>query len=89
MEQYDKQKGNARAAVTSGSLNTVDGDTIAKKSGENEQAKLDSGKGGGTANIVSAPSITNNNSTTAPTTRVPPRNNDSTVNKYMQSRWAF
>ena len=92
MEQYDKQKGNARAAVTGGGVSAASvpgiGDTISKKSGENEQAKLDSGKGG-TANIVSAPTVNNNTTQQNNNIKLQPRNNDSTVNRYLNSRYAM
>jgi hypothetical protein len=65
------------------------GNTIAKQSGDNEQAKLDSGKGGGNSSIVAAPTINNNNNVQNTPVKLAPRNGDSTVNKYMQSRWAY
>lgn len=94
MEQYDKQKGNARAPVTGGATVSAPdvpgmGNTIAKQSGDNEQAKLDSGKGSGGTAVVSAPTINNNSTVQNTPVKLPPRNTDSTVNKYMQSRWAF
>jgi len=89
MEQYDKQQGNARPAVTGGGLSSIDGDSLSKKSGDNEQAKLDASKGGGTANIVSAPTVNNNNTTQTSNVKLSPRNNDSTVNKYLSSRYAM
>jgi hypothetical protein len=94
MEQYDKQKGNSRAPVTGGATVSAPevpgiGNNIAKQSGDNEQAKLDSGKGGGSSAIVAAPTINNNNNVQNTPVKLAPRNGDSTVNKYMQSRWAF
>lgn len=89
MEQYDKQQGNARAAVTGGGLSNIDGDSLSKKSGDNEQAKLEAAKGGGTANIVSAPTVNNNNTTQTANVKLSPRNNDNTVNKYLSSRYAM
>ena len=94
MEQYDKQKGNSRAPVTGGATVSAPevpgiGNNIAKQSGDNEQAKLDSGKGGGNSSIVAAPTINNNNNVQNTPVKLAPRNGDSTVNKYMQSRWAF
>ena len=65
------------------------GNAIAKQSGDNEQAKLDSGKGGGSSAIVAAPTINNNNNVQNTPVKLAPRNGDSTVNKYMQSRWAY
>ena len=65
------------------------GNLVAKQSGDNEQAKLDSGKGGGGTAVVSAPTINNNSTVQNTPVKLPPRNTDSTVNKYMQSRWAF
>lgn len=65
------------------------GNIVAKQSGENEQAKLDSGKGGGTANIVSAPTVNNNTTQQSNNIKLQPRNNDSTINKYINSRYAM
>ena len=65
------------------------GNVISKQSGDNEQAKLDAGKGGGNTAVVAAPTINNNNTVQNSPVKLPPRNTDSTVNKYMQSRWAF
>jgi hypothetical protein len=65
------------------------GNAIAKQSSDNEQAKLDSGKGGGSSAIVAAPTINNNNNVQNTPVKLAPRNGDSTVNKYMQSRWAY
>lgn len=94
MEQYDKQKGNSRAPVSGGATVSATevpgmGNNIAKQSGDNEQAKLDSGKGGGMSAVVAAPTINNNSTVQNTPIKLPPRNTDSTVNKYMQSRWAF
>jgi hypothetical protein len=65
------------------------GNIISKQSGDNEQAKLDSGKGNGSSAIVAAPTINNNNTVQNTPVKLAPRNGDSTVNKYMQSRWAY
>ena len=67
----------------------VTGNMISKQSGDNEQAKLDSSKGGGNTSIVAAPTVNNNNTVQNTPVKLPPRNTDSTVNKYMQSRWAY
>ena len=99
MEQYDKQKGNARAPVT-GSVGTnassvapvpaaQTGNIIAKQSGDNEQAKMDATKGGNNTAIVAAPTVNNNQTVQNTPIKLPPRNTDSTINKYMQSRWAY
>jgi hypothetical protein len=93
MEQYDKQKGNKRPSVTGGGVSAASvpgiGDTISKQSGENDQARMDAAKGGGGNTVVSAPTINNNTQNQTSSVKLSPRNNDSTVNKYMQSRWAF
>jgi hypothetical protein len=65
------------------------GNVVDKQSSDNEQAKLDASKGGGTANIVSAPTVNNNNTTQTNNVKLSPRNNDSTVNKYLSSRYAM
>lgn len=65
------------------------GNVISKASGDNEQAKLDATRGGGGNTVVSAPTINNNTQNQTSSVKLSPRNNDSTVNKYMQSRWAF
>lgn len=65
------------------------GDTVSRASGENEAARLDATKGGGGNTVVSAPTINNNTQNQTSSVKLSPRNNDSTVNKYMQSRWAF
>lgn len=65
------------------------GSVISKASGDNEQAKLEATRGGGGNTVVSAPTINNNTQNQTSSVKLSPRNNDSTVNKYMQSRWAF
>lgn len=65
------------------------GNIISKQSGDNEQAKMDANKGGNNTAIVAAPTVNNNNTVQNSPVKLPPRNNDSTVNKYMQSRWAY
>lgn len=65
------------------------GNLVAKQSGDNEQAKLDMGKSAGVSAVVAAPTINNNQTVQNSPVKLPPRNTDSTVNKYMQSRWAF
>jgi hypothetical protein len=65
------------------------GNVISKQSGDNEQAKMDASKGGNNTAIVAAPTVNNNQTVQNTPVKLPPRNTDSTVNKYMQSRWAF
>ena len=65
------------------------GNIIDKQSGENEQAKLDSSKGAATANIVSAPTVNNNTTQQNTSIKLQPRNNDSTINRYMNNRYAM
>lgn len=82
-QQYQKQ-----LAVTPVSAPST-GNVISKASGDNEQAKLEATRGGGGNTVVSAPTINNNTQNQTSSVKLSPRNNDSTVNKYMQSRWAF
>lgn len=72
----------ASAAVTPSS-----GSTISNASGQNESAKLEAGRGG-TANIVSAPTINNSQNVQNQSIKLSPRNTDSTVNKYLEKRYA-
>lgn len=65
------------------------GETVSRASSETDQARLDATKGGGGNTVVSAPTINNNTQNQTSSVKLSPRNNDSTVNKYMQSRWAF
>ena len=65
------------------------GETVSRASSETDQARLDATKGGGGNTVVSAPTINNNTQNQTNSVKLSPRNNDSTVNKYMQSRWAF
>lgn len=65
------------------------GNIISKQSGDNEQAKMDANKGGNNTAIVAAPTVNNNNTVQNSPVKLAPRNTDSTVNKYMQSRWAY
>lgn len=89
MEQYDKQKGNARAAVTTGAQSGINGDSISKKSTANEQAKIDAVKssGGGNTSVV-APTI-NNTSNQTQLIKSLIRNQESSQSKYLESRYAF
>jgi hypothetical protein len=88
-EYIEKQYANQNAAKLKPPEPPQTGNAIAKQSGDNEQAKLDSGKGGGSSAIVAAPTINNNNNVQNTPVKLAPRNGDSTVNKYMQSRWAY
>lgn len=74
----------ARAAIRPSS-----GDTISKASGENETARLDATKGGGGNNIVSAPTVNNVQNVQNNAPKLPPRNTDNTVNRYLQKTYAF
>lgn len=65
------------------------GETVSRASSETDQARLDATKGGGGNTVVSAPTINNNTQNQTNSVKLSPRNNDSTVNKYMQSRWAI
>jgi hypothetical protein len=90
MTQKDPSTAVTPETVSPKPVNTpVTGNIISKQSGDNEQAKLDSSKGGGNTSIVAAPTVNNNNTVQNTPVKLPPRNNDSTVNKYMQSRWAY
>lgn len=82
--QYAKQLKQPQAAGA-----PTSGDTISKASGENEASKLDATRGGGTANIVSAPTINNSQNVQNNAPKLPPRNTDNTVNRYLQKTYAF
>jgi hypothetical protein len=97
MEQYDKQKGNARAPVTSSVRDTPipasapqSGNAVAKGSEQNKEANMDASKpnSGGGNTIVSAPTV-NNVQTTQQTIKLQPRNRDNSVSNYLSSRYAF
>jgi len=65
------------------------GDIVSKSSSETEQAKMEANRPAGPANIVAAPTTINNQTiqnNAAP--KLPPRNSDHTVNKYLESRYA-
>lgn len=65
------------------------GNMVSKQSGDNEQAKLDASKGNGSSSIVAAPTINNTNNVQNNPVKLAPRNGDSTINKYMQSRYSY
>jgi hypothetical protein len=91
--EIEKQYASQKAASDSAKLKPADtpstGNIISKQSGDNEQAKMDANKGGNNTAIVAAPTVNNNNTVQNSPVKLPPRNTDSTVNKYMQSRWAY
>lgn len=89
MRQYDKQKGIAAAPVTGGVQSGLDGDSLSKKSTQNEQAKLDAAKpsSGGNTNVVNAP--VNNTTNQTQLIKSPVRNQESSQSKYLDSRYAF
>lgn len=91
--EIEKQYASQKAASDSAKLKPADspstGNIISKQSGDNEQAKMDATKGGNNTAIVAAPTVNNNQTVQNTPVKLPPRNTDSTVNKYMQSRWAF
>ena len=89
MQQYNKQKGIAAAPVTGGVQSGLDGDSLSKKSTQNEQAKLDAAKpsSGGNTNVVNAP--VNNTTNQTQLIKSPVRNQESSQSKYLDSRYAF
>ena len=91
--QETKRAQRAEKAGTKPSLSpaavAMTGETVSRASSETDQARLDATKGGGGNTVVSAPTTNNNTQNQTNSVKLSPRNNDSTVNKYMQSRWAF
>jgi len=96
IEQYDKQKGNARAPVTSSVRDTPipaaspqSGNAVAKQSEQNREANMDANKpsaaGGNT--IVSAPTV-NNVQHSQQTIKLPTRNQDNSLSHHLSKRYA-
>ena len=92
MSQYDKQKGNATAAVTGGAQSGVDGDSarggqIYSKSAETASAREDvaNKSSAGTA-VVNAPTTVNNTTQQSSVIRSPIRNEENSLNRYYGSR---
>lgn len=81
--QYAKQLKQPTAAGTASS-----GDAVTNASSQNEQAKLEATKGGAGNNIISAPTVNNNSTVQNNAPKLPPRNTDSTINKYLERRYA-
>lgn len=87
-KQYAMQK-LATAPTTKGVQSGLDGDSLSKKSTQNEQAKLDAAKpsSGGNTNVVNAP--VNNTTNQTQLIKSPVRNQESSQSKYLDSRYAF
>jgi hypothetical protein len=92
MSQYDKQKGNATAAVTGGAQSGIDGDSarggqLYSKSAETASAREDvaNKSSGGTA-VVNAPTTVNNTTQQSSVIRSPIRNEENSLNRYYGSR---
>lgn len=65
------------------------GNILSKASGENEQAKMEANRGGGTANVVSAPTFNNNKTVQNNAPKLPPRNIDNTINRYLDRTYSL
>jgi len=93
MQQYNKQLAGG-ATVDNSKANAItptpsSGNIIAGKSTEVVGAKEDmANKGGNTNAILNAPTTVNNNTNQSTIMRSPFKNEDSTLNKYIGTRYA-
>jgi hypothetical protein len=83
--EIEKQYADQNAAKLKPATAPNTANIISKQSGENEQAKLMSGKQTQPTNIVSAPTV-NNTTQQTNVVRVPVRNQDNSVNSWLSSR---
>jgi hypothetical protein len=88
MAQYNKQKNAPTASPTDSSATAVNGSNVYGESKSNADAAAQTSGAASSNNIVNAPSNVTNNYSSSSTPRVPPRNQDSSVSRYIGSRYA-
>ena len=79
----------ATAFVAAGGSMSVDGARVYNASKEVAAGdKAAAGGAGGNTNVVNAPSVTNNKTVQNSPVKLSPRNNDTTVNRYLERAYA-